>query len=282
MAVRSRTVLSIVLLLASESVGFAPSLRAPHPLRDGRPLQPLRDGRRSRGSAFGLVPARAEADDSDASAPPSAAAPSLRRRARDVVNRVPDALTALRVLAVPVVVGMSAAGCRPALVAYVFAGAAATDWLDGALARLLKCSTPFGAFFDPVADKLMVCATLCTLCSYAAVGPLVAPAAALIVSREIAVSALREWMATAGVREEVKVSNVGKAKTATQMAAIFALLYAGPAPSSVAAAGVLGLWVSAGLAVWSGGVYFRAAWPRLSAARPAGAEAGEAGDGDEA
>jgi CDP-diacylglycerol--glycerol-3-phosphate 3-phosphatidyltransferase/cardiolipin synthase len=103
----------------------------------------------------------------------------------------------------------------------IFAGAAATDWLDGYLARTLNQASPFGAFLDPVADKLMVAASLILLVQLGRVDALVA---LVIIGREIAISALREWMAKIGKSKNVAVSFLGKIKTIAQMAAILLLL----------------------------------------------------------
>jgi CDP-diacylglycerol--glycerol-3-phosphate 3-phosphatidyltransferase len=145
--------------------------------------------------------------------------------------------------------------------AAVFAAAAATDWLDGYLARKLNQTSAFGAFFDPVADKLMVSIALVLLVeSYA--NPLMTVAAAVIVGREIVISALREWMAEMGKRTSVAVSNIGKLKTTMQMLAIFILL--GNEPNTKwASIGELVLIMAALLTLWSMYTYLKAAWPHL-------------------
>jgi CDP-diacylglycerol--glycerol-3-phosphate 3-phosphatidyltransferase/cardiolipin synthase len=104
----------------------------------------------------------------------------------------------------------------------IFAIAAITDWLDGYLARRLNQTSSFGAFLDPVADKLMVAAALIVLVEFERVGAIVA---LIIIGREIAISALREWMAGEGQSSSVGVAMIGKVKTAVQMVAILFLLY---------------------------------------------------------
>ena len=148
--------------------------------------------------------------------------------------------------------------------AIIFVLAAFTDWLDGYLARLLKQSSKFGAFLDPVADKLIVAVALVLLVQ-ANPSPWVAIAAAIIVGREIAVSSLREWMAEIGDRTSVAVSTMGKVKTAVQMVAILMLLYQEPFKDFlVYEAGLVLLYVAAGLTIWSMVLYLRAAWPTFN------------------
>lgn len=175
---------------------------------------------------------------------------------------VPDRLTLSRVLLIPFVVGASLAGHGP-LAALLFAVAAATDWLDGWLARRWNQTTAFGAFLDPVADKLMVVAVLVVLASGPLRGAVLLPALAIIL-REVGVSALREWLASIGQRDVVAVSRLGKFKTAAQMSAL-TLMLLGPAWAfrPFVIAGVVLLWVAAVLALWSGAAYLRAAWPLL-------------------
>jgi len=144
----------------------------------------------------------------------------------------------------------------------VFAIAAATDWLDGYLARRLEQSTPFGAFLDPVADKLMVAVALVLLVQEHANLWLTLPAA-VIIGREIVISALREWMAEIGARAHVAVSNLGKWKTAAQMLALVILLANPPAFTFWVVVGYTLLLIAAGLTLWSMLQYLRAAWPHL-------------------
>jgi CDP-diacylglycerol--glycerol-3-phosphate 3-phosphatidyltransferase len=156
----------------------------------------------------------------------------------------------------------------------VFALAAITDWLDGAIARRYQQYSAFGAFLDPVADKLMV-ATALFLIVQGHPTAWMALWAAVIVGREIAVSALREWMAELGQRARVAVATVGKIKTIAQMVALLCLLYAiNPAkpPHPMPWMGTfvfhVGDWllaIAALLTLWSGYEYLRAAWPVLRA-----------------
>jgi len=148
--------------------------------------------------------------------------------------------------------------------ALIFILAALTDWLDGYLARALEQSSKFGAFLDPVADKLMVAVALVLLVQ-ANPSPWIAVAAAVIIGREIAVSSLREWMAEIGDRTSVAVSTMGKVKTAAQMVAILMLLYQEPFKEFlVYEAGLVLLYVAAALTIWSMFLYLKAAWPTFS------------------
>lgn len=147
---------------------------------------------------------------------------------------IPTALTWLRIVLIPVFVtifylpnGGDAFGSIPAhwvnvTATVIFIVAAVTDWLDGYLARLLNQTSSFGAFLDPVADKLMVAAALIVLVEFDRVGAVVA---LIIIGREIAISALREWMASEGHSSSVGVAMIGKVKTTAQMFAIVFLLY---------------------------------------------------------
>lgn len=178
---------------------------------------------------------------------------------------IPNLLTVLRVLLIPVFVLLFYLpfSWSHLAVSTVFAFAAATDWLDGYLARRLQQSTAFGAFLDPVADKLIVTVALVLLVEEHARFWLTLPAM-IIISREIVVSALREWMAEIGARAQVAVSNLGKWKTAAQMLALVILL-ANPAEFSIwVAAGYSLLFISAALTLLSMTQYLRAAWPHLS------------------
>ncbi|QJQ94266.1 MULTISPECIES: CDP-diacylglycerol--glycerol-3-phosphate 3-phosphatidyltransferase [Halomonadaceae] len=177
---------------------------------------------------------------------------------------IPNILTLARIAFIPLLVVifyLPFAWSMP-LAAGLFALAAITDWLDGYLARRWNQSTPFGAFLDPVADKLMVAVALALLIErYEAVW-LTLPAL-VIIGREIVISALREWMAEMGKRGKVAVSWIGKVKTALQMASIFLLLGFSPG-TTIAQLGVLTLFVAAILTLWSMAQYLRAAWPHLS------------------
>jgi CDP-diacylglycerol--glycerol-3-phosphate 3-phosphatidyltransferase len=158
--------------------------------------------------------------------------------------------------------------------AIVFVLAAFTDWLDGYLARRMNLTSAFGAFLDPVADKLMVAVTLFLLVeSHRGGWPgiLMAVTAAVIVGREISVSALREWMAEIGMRATVKVAFVGKLKTVMQMVALVVLIVQHEKAAEALRLYHIGeaLLVIAGvLTIWSGLYYLRAAWPILRGDTP--------------
>lgn len=157
----------------------------------------------------------------------------------------------------------------PAASSVIFGIAAVTDWLDGYLARRWKVTSAFGAFLDPVADKLIVGAALVLLPTSPALSglqaALLAIPAVIITLREIFISALREWMATSGQRSTVKVGWTGKCKTAAQMVSITCLLafYRDGLSSYAFRMAVALLHVSTVLAVLSALEYFRAAWPTL-------------------
>ncbi|BFM11534.1 CDP-diacylglycerol--glycerol-3-phosphate 3-phosphatidyltransferase [Simiduia litorea] len=153
--------------------------------------------------------------------------------------------------------------------AIIFAVAAATDWLDGYIARRFEQATEFGAFLDPVADKLMVAVALVLLVG-AHDSALLSIASAVIIGREIVISALREWMAELGKRSSVAVSYIGKIKTAAQMLAIVLLLAIEPTAHPVMlVAGYFLLYVAAGLTLWSMFIYLKAAWPLMKSKRAA-------------
>jgi CDP-diacylglycerol---glycerol-3-phosphate 3-phosphatidyltransferase len=178
---------------------------------------------------------------------------------------IPNLLTVLRVALIPVFILLF---YLPFSWSYwaasaVFGIAAATDWLDGYLARRWEQSTPFGAFLDPVADKLMVAVALVLLVAEHGNLWLTLPAA-IIIGREIVVSALREWMAELGARAQVAVSNLGKWKTAAQMVALMMLLANPPTFTAWVILGYLLLIVAAVLTLWSMVQYLLAAWPHLS------------------
>jgi CDP-diacylglycerol--glycerol-3-phosphate 3-phosphatidyltransferase len=161
--------------------------------------------------------------------------------------------------------------------AVIFIMASLTDWLDGYLARSLKQSTRLGAFLDPVADKVMVSIVLVLIVGepqfqfvsfpskvYPMPVVMMTIPAAIIVSREIIVSALREWMAELGQRASVAVSRLGKIKTMMQMAALAVLLCCTPQTGAfLVVAGYLLLYIAAGLTIWSMVLYLKAAWPEL-------------------
>ena len=175
---------------------------------------------------------------------------------------VPNTLTLLRIVLIPVMVAVFYAPFQGHLIvaAGVFSLAAVTDWVDGYLARRLGQSTAFGAFLDPVADKLMVAVALVLLVERHN-DLLFTLAACVIIGREIVVSALREWMAELGRRASVAVSMIGKVKTAFQMVSIIVLLAvdAQRDGSEILALGVVLLYVAAGLTLWSMWQYLRVA-----------------------
>ncbi|UXZ05656.1 CDP-diacylglycerol--glycerol-3-phosphate 3-phosphatidyltransferase [Moraxella nasicaprae] len=148
---------------------------------------------------------------------------------------------------------------RHFLLTFVFVLAALTDWLDGFLARKMGITSAFGRFLDPVADKLMVAAALVVLVQWHA-NIVMATCAIVIISREIAVSALREWMAELGARTSVAVSYVGKLKTAFQMIAITVLLLNW---QSLQMIGYVLMVIAVILTLWSMLIYLKAAWPYL-------------------
>ena len=192
---------------------------------------------------------------------------------------LPNILTFARILVIPFIViafylpyvwGHTAA-------AILFALAAVTDWLDGYLARSLKQSTKLGAFLDPLADKVMVSVALVIIVGepqfqfislssvvYAMPVAVMTIPAAIIVSREIIVSALREWMAEVGKRASVAVSNLGKVKTTIQMIALILLLYCDATTSVyLVILGYIFLYLAAVLTIWSMMIYVKAAWPEM-------------------
>ncbi|HEY4292182.1 CDP-diacylglycerol--glycerol-3-phosphate 3-phosphatidyltransferase [Luteibacter sp.] len=182
---------------------------------------------------------------------------------------LPTWLTLFRVLLLPVMVIVFYLPFRGAnlTAAVVFVLAAFTDWLDGYLARRLNLTSAFGAFLDPVADKLMIAVTLFLLVQSHRggwQGILMAVTASVIVGREISVSALREWMAQIGARSKVKVAFLGKLKTAMQMVALVVLLLQHDAETlRLYHVGEALLVVAGVLTIWSGVDYLRAAWPSL-------------------
>jgi len=185
----------------------------------------------------------------------------------------PNLLTWLRIAMIPVFVGVFyfpmgewSPAERNLFATVLFTAAAITDWLDGWLARRLNQTSAFGAFLDPVADKLMVAAALIVLVEFERVAAVVAM---IIIGREIAISALREWMATIGQGSSVAVSLIGKVKTVAQMVAIPMLLYhdriGAFAPQRV---GTWLIWIAAVLTLVSMGYYLKMAWQAGRATRP--------------
>lgn len=179
---------------------------------------------------------------------------------------LPTWLTVFRVLLVPAVAALMCVDFpgRDQLAAAGFMLAAITDWFDGWLARRWQQESAFGAFLDPVADKLLVCVVLILLV-YQDPQLLVAVPVVLIIGREIAVSGLREWMAEKGARAAVAVGTLGKYKTTFQMVAmVFVLLDLSAPRGLLYGIGLVLLWLSAILTLWSLWQYVRAAWPHLS------------------
>ncbi|WP_445376050.1 CDP-diacylglycerol--glycerol-3-phosphate 3-phosphatidyltransferase [Natronospira proteinivora] len=178
---------------------------------------------------------------------------------------VPNSLTLARIVMIPVFMllfFLPFHWAAPAS-AIIFGLAGLTDWLDGYLARRLEQYSNFGAFLDPVADKLMVVAALVLLVQHDA-SPLLAIPAVIIIGREIAISALREWMSELGERASIAVSWLGKVKTTAQMVAIFLMLWRHDiAWIPTYTLGMVLLYASAGLTLWSMFNYLKAAWPTL-------------------
>lgn len=175
-------------------------------------------------------------------------------------------ITGLRIVLIPVLVAvfyLAPLEWRYLASATVFTIASITDWLDGYLARRLGQMTPFGAFLDPVADKLIVAVALVLLVEVHASAVLAIPAL-VIVGREIVVSALREWMAQYSEMRSVAVSMLGKVKTVFQMIAIILLLGLGPGQNMAVDFGYTLLYFAAGLTLWSMYGYLKLAWPDLS------------------
>jgi CDP-diacylglycerol--glycerol-3-phosphate 3-phosphatidyltransferase len=174
-------------------------------------------------------------------------------------------LTLLRILLIPllVIVFYLPYDWRFPVCSAIFSLAAITDWLDGWVARTYDQSTPFGAFLDPVADKLMVATALVLLVEVHDT-PLFAVPSVIIIGREIVISALREWMAELGKRASVAVSMIGKVKTTAQMTSIIVLLFDNPAETTILTAiGYTTLYIAALLTLWSMVIYLKAAWPDL-------------------
>lgn len=187
------------------------------------------------------------------------------------ILNIPNLLTIARIVLIPIFVavvylppsigvnGHEGSVLRHAILTGLFVLAAITDWLDGYLARRLNQTSAFGRFLDPVADKLMVAAALVVLVQWQP-SISMAFAAIVIISREITVSALREWMAELGARTSVAVSTVGKYKTAFQMIAItvFLMNYKPFEPVAYTL-----LYTAVILTLWSMFIYLKAAWPYL-------------------
>ena len=180
---------------------------------------------------------------------------------------IPILLTWGRVIAIPLLVAIyyapfdNYAMVRDVLATVLFVGAAVTDWLDGYLARKWNQTSKFGAFLDPVADKLLVAACLIVLVHDQRVHGLIA---LIIIGREITISALREWMASIGARAAVAVNELGKWKTAVQMVALPMLLFNGVIVGiNTRVVGTWLIYVAAALTVISMAVYLKGAYPTL-------------------
>jgi len=181
---------------------------------------------------------------------------------------IPNTLTWARILLIPVIVGayylpesVLPMADKNLIATSVFIVAAVTDWFDGYLARKLGQTSAFGAFLDPVADKLMVAAALIMLVQLGRTDAIVA---VIIIGREITISALREWMARVGASASVAVAFIGKLKTVAQMTAIPLLLYNAPLHSvETRPLGIVLIYVAALLTLWSMGYYLRKALPLL-------------------
>ncbi|MFC5499590.1 CDP-diacylglycerol--glycerol-3-phosphate 3-phosphatidyltransferase [Caenimonas terrae] len=179
---------------------------------------------------------------------------------------IPTILTWTRIVAIPLIVGVFYLGLKPEtqnLIATVmFVVFAATDWLDGFLARKLNQTSAFGAFLDPVADKFLVCASLLVLVHLGRADVFVG---LIIIGREIAISALREWMAQIGAAKSVAVHMLGKLKTTAQMVAIPFLLFDdelfGLIDTRPWGTGLI--WIAAILTVWSMVYYLQKALPEI-------------------
>jgi cardiolipin synthase len=179
---------------------------------------------------------------------------------------IPTIMTWTRIVAIPLIVGVFylpiADATRNEIATVMFVVFAATDWLDGFLARRLNQMSAFGAFLDPVADKFLVCASVLVLVHLGRADVFVA---LIIIGREIAISALREWMAQIGASGSVAVHMIGKLKTTAQMVAIPFLLYNGMLLDLIdtRAWGVWLIWISAVMTVWSMIYYLQKALPEI-------------------
>ena len=183
----------------------------------------------------------------------------------------PNLLTLFRMALIPVVVVLYFMPISGVYVTAVFLLAGLTDWLDGYLARRLEQTSQFGEFLDPVADKLVVATVLVLLVSDGDVlarvvsQKLFIVAVVVIIGREIAVSALREWVAQSGARAGMAVSTLGKVKTTVQIIAIALLLYSQDLVGfPTLLVGELMLYVASALTIWSMVGYLKSAWPAIS------------------
>ena len=179
---------------------------------------------------------------------------------------IPLRLTLLRVLVIPfiVIIYMLPINWSHMVASLLFLAAILTDWLDGYLARRWQQETRLGAFLDPVADKLLVCVCLVLVASFYH-DMVITIAVAVIIAREIFISALREWMAEIGQRSKVGVMFIGKAKTALQAIALIALLmYDSHTSLYIMRIGTWCLYLALILTVWSMLLYVKSAWSQLS------------------
>jgi CDP-diacylglycerol--glycerol-3-phosphate 3-phosphatidyltransferase len=179
--------------------------------------------------------------------------------------KIPMILTLMRLALIPIIIIFFYIPFQWAhiIAAIVFAIGGITDWLDGYLARKLGQSSKFGAFLDPVADKLIVATALVLLVGNPQL-PYIAIPSAIIVAREIVVSALREWMAELGKRASVAVCYVSKIKTTVQFLAVIVLLACDPTPPGILMyIGYILLYSAATLTLWTMIMYLKAAWPDL-------------------
>jgi len=183
---------------------------------------------------------------------------------------LPTKLTLLRIGMIPVFILLfyiPLFGIKNYLLTGLFILAGLTDWFDGYLARRMGMQSEFGAFLDPVADKLMVSVVLVLLVSVHP-GWLLALPATIIIGRELTISAVREWMANVGERTKVAVSIIGKFKTTAQMIAIGFLLFEKPIGDfPTLQIGYVLLYLSALLTLWSMFLYLQAAWPSMNEAQ---------------
>lgn len=181
---------------------------------------------------------------------------------------LPTLLTWARIVAIPLIVGVFYLDLAPAhqnlIATALFIVVALTDWLDGYLARKLNQTSSFGAFLDPVADKLMVCSALLVLLKLQRVDAFVA---LVIIGREITISALREWMAQIGASRSVAVHMVGKLKTTVQMVAIPFLLFDGQLFGLIPTRqwGTWLIYAAVVLTIWSMAYYLQKALPEIRA-----------------
>lgn len=182
------------------------------------------------------------------------------------MNNIPNTITIFRIFLIPIFVViyyLPISWAAPAA-AGIFFLAGLTDILDGYLARKLNQSTPFGAFLDPVADKIMVAVSLVMIVEHYA-NVWIAIPAMIMIGREIVISALREWMAEMGQRASVAVSRIGKIKTFSQMMALFLLIWQQSVFMEWLGFGFM--FVATVLTLWSMAIYLKTAWPVLNVAK---------------